>query len=111
MQGMGRDEKESSMSLDGVYEVVTKSPMGDQKGTLTVKTDGESWTGNQAGPTGTIDITDGVVEGNVLKWTAQITVPLPMTLTAEATVEGDDLTGSTTAGAFGTFGMTGKRVG
>jgi hypothetical protein len=39
-----------------------------------------------------------------------ITVPMPMTLTNEATIDGDTITGSVTAGAFGSFPLTGTRV-
>ena len=73
--------------VDGTYETVVKSPMGDQKATLTVKSD-----------------------GNTISWSMSITVPMPMTLDCSATIDGDTLTGSVKAGAFGSFPMTGKRV-
>ncbi len=98
------------MAVDGTYETLVKSPMGDQKGTLTVKTDGDTWTGTQAGAQGTTDVS-GTVEGNTIKWSLAITVPMPMTLTNEATIDGDSITGSVTAGAFGSFPLTGTRVG
>lgn len=97
------------MSLDGNYECITKSPMGDQKSTLTVKTDGNSWTGQNAGAMGSLDVEDGVVDGNTLRWKMQMKVPMPMTLTCEATIDGDVLTGTVNAGAFGSMAMTGKR--
>ena len=99
------------MAVDGTYETVVKSPMGDQKATLTVKSDGDTWTGTQAGAMGSMDITDGKVDGNKLTWSVNITVPMPMTLTNEATVDGDTITGTVTAGAFGSFPLTGTRVG
>ena len=40
------------MSVAGTYDVVTKTPMGDQKGTFTVNVDGDSFTGNIAGADG-----------------------------------------------------------
>ncbi|MBN8816644.1 MAG: hypothetical protein J0J06_14500 [Sphingomonas sp.] len=99
------------MAVDGTYETVVKSPMGDQKATLTVKSDGDTWTGTQAGAMGSTEITDGKVDGNKLTWTVAITVPMPMTLTNEATVDGDTITGTVTAGAFGSFPLSGTRVG
>jgi hypothetical protein len=39
-----------------------------------------------------------------------MTVPMPMTLEGTATVDGDTITGSVKAGAFGTFPMTGTRI-
>ena len=56
------------MALDGVYETVVKSPLGDQKATLTVKTDGDTWSGTQAGAMGTAEIAGGKIDGNTLIW-------------------------------------------
>lgn len=97
--------------VDGVWECVTKSPLGDQKSTVTVKSDGDSWTGTNVGAMGTAEINDGKVSGNMLTWTMQMTVPMPMTLDCEATIDGDSLTGTIGAGAFGKFPMTGTRAG
>ena len=99
------------MAVDGTYETVVKSPMGDQKATLVVNSNGDSWTGTQTGAMGSTEITDGKVEGNKLTWSVSITVPMPMTLTNEATVDGDSITGTVTAGAFGSFPLSGSRVG
>lgn len=99
------------MALDGVYETVVKSPLGDQKGTLTVKVDGNSWSGTQVGAMGSTDISGGTVDGNTIGWTMNITVPMPMLLDCSATIEGDTLAGSVKAGAFGSFPMNGTRVG
>jgi hypothetical protein len=89
-------------SVDGNYECVTKSPMGDQKSVFTVKSDGDSFTGQNAGAMGALDVENGKVDGNMK-------VPMPMTLEAEATIDGDTLTGTIKAGAFGSMAMTGTR--
>ncbi len=39
-----------------------------------------------------------------------MTVPMPMTLEGTATVDGDTLTGSVNAGAFGSMAMSGTRT-
>lgn len=98
-------------AVDGTWETVTKSPLGDQKSTIVVKSDGDTWTGTSTGAMGTTEITDGTISGDTIKWTMQMTVPMPMTLTCEATVDGDTITGSIGAGAFGSFPMSGTRVG
>ena len=97
------------MSVAGQYECVTKSPMGDQKSVLTVNVDGDSWTGSNAGQMGSLDITDGKVDGNTLTWTIDMKVPMPMKLEGTATVDGDTITGQIKAGAFGTMAMSGTR--
>ena len=98
------------MSVAGTYNTTVKSPMGDQKGTLTVNRDGDSWTGNMAGGMGSMDISNGTVEGDTLKWTMDMTVPMPMKLTCEATVDGDSMTGKVNAGAFGDMPLSGERA-
>jgi hypothetical protein len=98
-------------NLNGAYDCVTKSPMGDQKSVFTVTVDGDSFTGSNAGPMGSLDVVDGKVSGNTLTWKMNMTVPMPMTLEATATVDGDALTGTITAGAFGSMAMTGTRQG
>ena len=95
--------------VDGTYEVTVKSPLGDQKSTLTVKSDGNSFSGTNAGAMGSNDIS-GEVNGNTLTWKQQMTVPMPMTLDMTATVDGDAITGTVGAGAFGSFPMNGTRT-
>lgn len=97
------------MAVDGTYEVTVKSPLGDQKSTLTVKSDGASFTGTNAGAMGSEQIS-GTVDGDTLSWKQQMTVPMPMTLEMTATVDGDTITGSVKAGAFGSFPMAGART-
>ena len=99
------------MSVAGTYDCVTKSPMGDQKSKFTVNVDGDSFTGQNAGAMGSMDVVDGKVDGNTLTWTMNMTVPMPMKLEASATIDGDTLTGSINAGAFGAMPMTGVRAG
>jgi hypothetical protein len=99
------------MSVAGTYEVVTKTPMGDQKSTMTVEVSGDSFTGTNAGAQGTLAMENGKVDGNKLTWTMNMTVPMPMTLEGEATVDGDTITGGVKAGAFGTFPLSGTRAG
>ena len=97
-------------NVDGNWHTVTKSPMGDQQATLSVQSNGDSFTGTFSGGLGTTDIKDGKVSGDTLTFTLDITVPMPMSLTVEATAEGDNLNGTVTAGAFGSFPITGTRA-
>ncbi len=97
------------MSVAGTYDCVTKTPMGDQKSKFTVTVDGDTFTGQQAGAMGSMDVVDGKVDGKTLTWTMNMTVPMPMKLTGEATVEGDAITGTVDAGAFGKMPLSGTR--
>ena len=98
------------MSVAGTYEVVTKTPMGEQKSTLTVNVSGDSFTGSNVGPMGSLEITDGKVDGNTITWSSQITTPMPMKLDCKATIDGDAISGTVTAGMFGSFPLNGSRA-
>ena len=101
------------MSVAGTYDTVVKSPMGDQKGTFTVVPgdDGNTFTGSMAGGMGSMDVKDGKINGNELTWAMDMTVSMPMTLNCKATVDGDQMTGTVNAGAFGDMALTGERQG
>jgi hypothetical protein len=98
------------MSVAGTYDCVTKTPMGDQKSKFTINVDGDSFTGQNAGAMGSMDVVDGKVDGNNITWKMNMTVPMPMTLECDAVIDGDTLTGNVKAGAFGTMAMTGTRT-
>ena len=96
-------------NVDGAWDCTIKSPLGDQNAVLSVQSDGSNFTGNMSGALGSMDVEDGTVDGDTLHWKLSIKVPMPMTLDCEATVDGDTLTGSAGAGAFGSFPLTGTR--
>src|SRR3546814_11015302 len=95
--------------VDGSYECITKSPMGDQKSVFTVKSDGDSFTGQNAGAMGSHDVENGKVNGHPLTWTMNMTVQMQMTLEAEAPIDGDTLTDTNKDGALGSKATTGTR--
>ena len=99
------------MSVAGTYTVITKTPMGDQSSDMTITVDGDTFTGTNAGAMGSMTLDDGKIDGDKLTWSMNMTVPMPMKLDGEATVDGDTITGSVKAGAFGTFPMSGTRKG
>ena len=99
------------MSVAGTYDVVIKTPMGDQKGKLTVTPNGGGFTGSVTSDMmGAMEIAGGKVSGNTITWTMDMKVPMPMTLEGEATVDGDAITGAVKAGAFGSMALSGTRA-
>ena len=96
--------------LDGTWETVIDTPMGQQKPTVTLQTDGGSLSGTMSGAQGTVDIKDGSVDGNTGAWQVSITSPMPMTLEFSATANGDEITGNVKLGAFGSADFTGTRA-
>lgn len=98
------------MSVAGNYETTVQSPMGPQTGTFTVVDGGDgTFTGQLTGSLGALDVQEGKVDGNTLTWKMAMTIPMPMTLDCEATVDGDTLTGAVNAGAFGSMPLSGTR--
>jgi hypothetical protein len=97
------------MAIDGTWQTVTKSPLGDQPATITLTSAGDALTGSFAGAAGSTDIKDGKVDGDTATFAVDVVVPMPMTLTVNVTADGDALSGTVTAGAFGSFPITGTR--
>ena len=98
------------MSVDGQWDIVINSPMGAQKATLDLATNGTALTGTQQAAQGSGPLENGKVDGNALSWSAKISSPMPLTLDFTGTVEGDKRSGSVKAGAFGSFPFTGNRI-
>jgi hypothetical protein len=96
-------------AVDGAYDCVTKTPMGDQSGVFTVISNGDRFHGTIAGALGSMDVEDGTVDGNTLRWKMKMSFPMPISIDAEAVVEGDTVTGTLQLGAFGAAAITGKR--
>ena len=95
--------------LDGVWETVINTPMGSQKGTLTLSCAGDAVTGTMVGPQGSLDIQDGKANGNEASWKAAISNPMPMTLEFSVKADGDELSGNVKLGAFGNAPIKGTR--
>ena len=98
------------MAIDGKWEITINSPMGAQKAQLDVKADGAALSGTQTAQGSTQALANGKVDGNTVTWSANITNPMPMTLDFTGTVDGDKISGSVKAGAFGSFPFTGAKT-
>jgi hypothetical protein len=95
--------------IGGTYDCVGRSPLGEQASTLVLVTDGDSFTGESSSAQGSLAIKNGRIEGKRLTWQMDISVPMAMTLDAEAIVEGDSLTGTVKLGPLGAATLTGTR--
>jgi hypothetical protein len=98
------------MSIDGKWNVVVKSPMGDQKSVLNFKAEGSTLTGTAEAQGQSQAIQNGKIDGNNVGWSVSITTPMPMTLEFTGALSGDSLSGNVKAGAFGSFPWTGARA-
>ena len=98
------------MSADGTWNVTLNSPMGAQQATLDLKTAGSTLTGSMGGPQGSLDLTDGQVDGDNLTWKAELEQPMKMTMEFTATVAGDSISGEAKLGSFGSASFNGTRA-
>ena len=98
------------MSADGTWNVTLNTPMGAQAGTLDLATDGNTLTGTMSGPQGSMELENGTADGDSLSWTVNMTQPMPITIEAKATVDGDEISGEAKLGAFGTATFEGSRA-
>ena len=98
------------MAADGTWNLTMQTPMGERRSTLTLSTAGGTLTGKQEAEGNTTDIADGTVNGNDLSWKVSITNPMPLTLTFNGTVDGNNLTGTADTGMFGSFPFQGTRA-
>lgn len=94
-------------SVDNVWEITVKSPVGDQLSTLVLKSSGNTLSGHVLNKEhGNLAVLDGRVEkGDTLVWKCKLTKPVPMTLTYTGQVDKDQLIGGKVVGT-----LMGKKV-
>jgi hypothetical protein len=97
------------MTADGNWSLVVVTPLGERRGTLSLKTEGTTLTGSQSADGNSAEIFDGSVTGDAISWKVSITDPMPMTLEFTGTIDGDEVTGSVILGDFGTSSFSGAR--
>jgi hypothetical protein len=84
--------------------------MGDRKSIITLE-GGENggFTGTNIGAAGTMEITDGKIEGDKVTFTMKVTSPMKIIVKVRAVLAGDTLEGKSSAGMFGSFPMRATR--
>ena len=97
------------MSIDGTWDITVNTPMGAQKSTVALTSDGEALTGEVTAPN-PAPIYDGKVDGISAEWKLDITVPMALTVHFQVGVDGDALSGTATAGPFPPSPVTGQRA-
>jgi hypothetical protein len=95
------------MAVNGKWNLTIKTPMGEQKGMLTLAQSGDALTGQMSGAMGAVTIENGKVEGDMLKWHAKVTSPMPITLEFTGKIDGGALNGTVKLGAFGSSTFSG----
>ncbi|MCH2438908.1 MAG: hypothetical protein MK182_07375 [Acidimicrobiales bacterium] len=98
------------MGIDGNWNLVIPTPMGDHDGALSCQVDGNTLTGTMTGPAGAMEIQNGTVDGDSATFTGEITSPMAMSFKVSMSVTGDALDGEADMGSFGTSGFSGTRA-
>jgi hypothetical protein len=98
------------MNLDGTYDVTVRTPMGAQRGKLTIQTSGDAFSGSLETKSGASNFTGGSINGNHLQWQAETKTPMgAFDVTYKATLDGEKLTGEA-ATPLGTAPLEGIKV-
>jgi hypothetical protein len=97
------------MSAEGNWNLVVSTPMGDRRGSLSLKTEGTTVKGSQMADGNSTEIFDGTVHGNEISWKVSITDPMPMTLEFTGTLNEDEIAGTVKLGEFGNSSFSGTR--
>src|SRR6516164_8835490 len=89
--GSATKYQEMQMAVDGNWNIIMNTPMGDRSATLSVKSAGGTLTGTQAAEGNSTEIFDGAANGDDVSWKISITNPMPLTLEFTAKVSGDSI--------------------
>jgi hypothetical protein len=82
------------MALDGTYDITVKSIKGSQEGRLVFKTDGGTLTGTSESGGETVELQEGVANGNEFQFKVKQKTPIGrLSITFKGTVEGDRISG------------------
>jgi len=98
------------MTADDDWDLVVTTPLGERRGVLSLRTEGNTLYGSQMADGNSIEIFDGVVDGTALSWKVSITDPMPLTLKFSGSIDGDELSGTVVLGEFGNSTFLGKRL-
>jgi hypothetical protein len=95
------------VSIIGGWEIAIKTPMGEPIVVL-------EFTNERHGVarygTDSVALSDVVVSGNTATWRVSLTQPMSVKLTCAVQIDGESMTGSASAGLFGTFPLRGRRT-
>jgi hypothetical protein len=98
------------MAVDGNWNIIMSTPMGERNATLTLKNSGSTLTGSQGAEGQSTEIFDGTSNGDDVAWKVSITNPMPLTLAFTGKVSGDTISGEMGIGPMGSFPFKGMRA-
>jgi len=97
------------MTFDGTWKLIIATPMGDQHARIELKEEAGRVSGTASQGGASAPLIDPELDGARLRWSQEITKPMPMTIKFDLTRDGDALEGTAKAGFFMTAKVTGLR--
>jgi hypothetical protein len=82
------------MSPLGKWNIILKSPVGDHAGVLEFALDGADLCGTLSNDEHRITFGGGKIDGNTLKWSAELKKPMALKFKFTATVVGNQISGT-----------------
>ena len=98
------------MAVDGNWNIIMSTPMGERKATLTLEELRRHADGHARRRRQFRRIFDGTANGDDVAWKVSITNPMPLTLDFTGKVSGDTMSGEMGIGPMGSFPFTGTRA-
>jgi imidazolonepropionase-like amidohydrolase len=100
------------VNITGTWSVTSETPQGKNEEKVTIRKDGNAYSGSVTGTRlqQAVPLENVELNGNKLRYS--YTVPLEgqsIKIDVDATIEGDTFKGAATAGRFGTFSVEGKK--
>ncbi|HEX9756002.1 MAG TPA: amidohydrolase family protein [Gemmatimonadales bacterium] len=101
----------AAVQFGGTWNITTTSPQGANTGALTVTQQGTAFSGTMTSDlAGSAAVSDGKIEGRRVTWSVTLSFGgQSFTLNYAGEVDGNRLSGTVTAGEFGSFTFTGER--
>jgi|SRR3974390_3134564 len=103
------------MTVDGKYRITLESPLARQNATLEFVSHGSKLSGMLTGSMGTLEFSDGKVDGAKVTWTMNglITASYTHTATWQCTgaIDGNAINGEMNVSGLGTFPFRGSKMG
>ncbi len=99
------------MAVDGTWDLVLKTPMGDRPVTVTLNSDGADLSGSFKSPQGEQTFDGGTTSGDEATWSTMFAGAMgEMKLDFVGKVDGDAIDGTVQFGSFGSGTFEGTRA-
>jgi imidazolonepropionase-like amidohydrolase len=108
--GAGGGGATEAAQVAGTWDITVNSPQGAQQSVLTITQNGSTFTGSHANQMGSVEVTGGQIDGRHVSWS--ITIPAngqSISVSFQADVDGNRMTGSATMGDLGSAPFIGEK--